>query len=1011
MTDADREQRLEQLIADYLVAQDAGISTDRAALVAANPQLDADLRSFFREHDRLARLAAPLRAAAGATTSRELETTLCAIGSLSSPSDATIDQGRTHGPIDHDANIAASAVPQSSSRSRNVRYFGDYEIQKELGHGGMGVVYKATQVSLNRPVALKMLRAGMLADDAELRRFQNEAEAVALLDHPCIVSVYEVGEHDGQRYFSMKLVEGGNLAEKLGTFKNDHRAAVNMVIEAAEAVQHAHMRGILHRDLKPANILIDDQAHPHITDFGLAKLMESDVELTTTGAVMGTPAYMSPEQAAGRRGAMTLATDVYGLGAIFYAMLTGNAPFGGESVVDTLDAVRTRPPEGPRKRNAAIPRDLELVCLKCLEKAPADRYPTAGALADDLRRWAAGEPVSVRAAGVVERVAKWARRKPTLAAAYSLGLLTILLSGLGGAAVWQWRAAEQARRVAVISEQVAHKSEGEAKLARAAAVNSEKAAHVARTQAEHYAQIAGLQSTLALNNAQSLITLVNEKLQGPDVLEIREEVLRTALRNVNHVADSFDRSTSKELITAAGLVALGGIYRQLGQSEKASRQFLRAVEIAKERVKVKRGNDAARRNLAVVYGMLGVTDDEMNRDLNSALDYQLKALALFEDIDQNPMTADSPMPRPVIRHDLSDAYRNVGLLYFRLGKLNDALLYERKAYDLAKELAEAQPNDSSLQISLTKAALALGSTAFHAGDRTQADAVLADARQRAQKLLATRPSDLAAKLNLGVALYRTGEKSLFGGSLPDARNDMQRCLKLLDEIARADPRNVSSQQNLSKAHYRLGNLDLLEMKPDDARAHFDAALRIRAAQSDVNKEMIARQLELILAQAQVGLVDAAVATAARLAAHPKVDPELHIHLARCYAIASRTLPDRELERAQTLQAKAMDALGAAVKDGYRDLGCLEGEPDLAPLRDRDDFKALLAAMPPSAQSGRDASKSGANRRKRVLVPGHGMSHIRRQSPWSAEARQLSSRDHEHVTITLADFLGGSVARI
>ena len=205
----------------------------------------------------------------------------------------------------------------------------------------MGVVYKARQVSLNRPVALKMIKAGVLADDAELRRFQNEAEAVALLDHAGIVPVYEVGEHDGQRYFSMKLVEGGNLAEQLDAFKDDPKAAATLLAETAEAVHHAHMRGILHRDLKPANILVDAEGHPHVTDFGLAKRVEADVEMTASGAILGTPAYMSPEQAAGHRGTITTATDVYGLGAILYALLTGKAPFGGDSVIDTLDAVRT----------------------------------------------------------------------------------------------------------------------------------------------------------------------------------------------------------------------------------------------------------------------------------------------------------------------------------------------------------------------------------------------------------------------------------------------------------------------------------------------------------------------------------------------------------------------------------------------------------------------------------------------------------------------------------------------
>ena len=343
-----------------------------------------------------------------------------------------------------DGNEATRDQPSGAT----IRYFGDYEIQKELGRGGMGVVYKARQISLNRPVALKMIKAGVLADDAELRRFQNEAEAVALLDHPGIVPVYEVGEHDGQKYFSMKLVEGGNLAELLTAFQHNTRAAVTLMIEAAEAVQHAHTRGILHRDLKPANILIDAQGHPHITDFGLAKRMESDVEMTASGAIMGTPAYMSPEQADGRRGAMTLATDVYGLGAIFYALLTGKAPFGGMSVVDTLDAVRSHPPEPPSKRRANVPRDLELICLKCLEKNPADRYAMAGMLVDDLRRFASGEPVSVRAAGAVERVAKWARREPILAAAYTLGLLASAAGRLWGAAAWQWRTAVTAKATA-----------------------------------------------------------------------------------------------------------------------------------------------------------------------------------------------------------------------------------------------------------------------------------------------------------------------------------------------------------------------------------------------------------------------------------------------------------------------------------------------------------------------------------------------------------------------------------
>jgi WD40 repeat protein/tRNA A-37 threonylcarbamoyl transferase component Bud32 len=334
---------------------------------------------------------------------------------------------------------------------------GGYDVQAVLGRGAMGVVYRARQVSLNRTVALKLLRAGVLADQEELRRFQNEAEAAAGLDHPGIVPVYEVGERDGQRYFSMKLVPGGNLADRLASFRDNPRIAATLVAEAAEAVQHAHVRGILHRDLKPANILVDGDGHPHITDFGLARRVEADSELTATGAILGTPAYMAPEQTLGRRGAITTATDVYGLGAVFYALLTGLAPFRGDSLVETLAKVKEQPPESPRRLNPGVPRDLEVVCLKCLEKDPRRRYASAGALADDLRAWLEGRPIAARPVSPLERAGLFLRRRPALAAAYGLTAAVLLLAGFGGSLVWLWRDAERARSAAVaVRDREAH---------------------------------------------------------------------------------------------------------------------------------------------------------------------------------------------------------------------------------------------------------------------------------------------------------------------------------------------------------------------------------------------------------------------------------------------------------------------------------------------------------------------------------------------------------------------------
>ena len=302
----------------------------------------------------------------------------------------------------------------------------------------MGIVYRAIQISLNRPVALKMIKAGILADAAELRRFRNEAEAVAMLDHPGIVPVFEVGEHAGQRYFSMKFVEGGNLADRLATMVNEFRAAARLLAGAAEAVHHAHMRGILHRDLKPANILVDAVGQPQITDFGLAKRVEGDLEMTASGAIMGTPAYMSPEQANGRRGTITTATDVYGLGAILYALLTGKAPFVGESLVETLNAVRTRAPVPPRASNALTPRDLETICLKCLVKEPRRRYASAQALADDLQAWLDSRPIAARRVGGGERAWLWCKRKPVEATLATSVLLAVVV-GTGAVIAVQTR--------------------------------------------------------------------------------------------------------------------------------------------------------------------------------------------------------------------------------------------------------------------------------------------------------------------------------------------------------------------------------------------------------------------------------------------------------------------------------------------------------------------------------------------------------------------------------------------
>jgi eukaryotic-like serine/threonine-protein kinase len=299
-----------------------------------------------------------------------------------------------------------SAAAASGVESANLpRSFGDYDLEEELGRGGMGVVYKARQHSLNRTVAVKMILRGDFASGVDLARFRSEAESAARLEHPHIVSIYEVGQWEGQAYFTMQYVDGTTLARLVANGPLPPREAARLLIPICRAIQHAHEKGILHRDLKPSNVLIDKEGQPLVTDFGLAKRVQdagasSFRSLTQTGAILGTPSYMSPEQAARSRGTLTAATDIYSLGTVFYEMLTGRPPFQAPTHLDTILLVLEQEAVPPRLLNKKVDRDAEMICLKCLQKPAELRYGTAAGLAADLEAFLKGEPISARSSGI-----------------------------------------------------------------------------------------------------------------------------------------------------------------------------------------------------------------------------------------------------------------------------------------------------------------------------------------------------------------------------------------------------------------------------------------------------------------------------------------------------------------------------------------------------------------------------------------------------------------------------------
>jgi WD40 repeat protein len=362
-----------------------------------------------------------------------------------------------------------------------------YDLLGELGRGGMGVVYRARQRALNRVVALKMVLAGDHASTSDLARFRQEAEAVAHLHHPHIVQIYEVGEQNGRPFFSLEFIGGGSLAQRLAGNPQPPRAAAALIETLARTMHFAHQRGIIHRDLKPANVLLTPEGMPKITDFGLAKRLEQDTGNTRTGAVLGTPSYIAPEQAAGKGREIGPAVDVYALGAILYELLTGRPPFKGETSLDTMLQVMSEEPVPPTRLQPKVPRDLETICLKCLQKDPRKRYPTAQALADDLKRFLAGEPIVARPTGVLERSWKWMRRRPTVAAL----LLVCVLGALAllGGSVWisrrEHRRAEEAERQRQIAEQLRTRAEEEQQKARKAEQAAREAEQRAHFQLEH----------------------------------------------------------------------------------------------------------------------------------------------------------------------------------------------------------------------------------------------------------------------------------------------------------------------------------------------------------------------------------------------------------------------------------------------------------------------------------------------------------------------------------------------
>lgn len=433
--DSEEDERLNGILAEFIQQMETGTNSDPQEILSRHPEYAEELKEFFNDKARFDRLAKPFK-----------------------PVGDPVAQ-----PVNVDATLLSSEADSHSQSTRapdigsKLRYFGDYELLEEIARGGMGVVYKARQSTLKRIVALKMILSGQLAGEEAVGRFYTEAEAAAKLDHPNIVPIFEIGQHQGQHYFSMAYVDGESLARKLMAGPLPPRDAAQLMKKVADAITYSHIEGVVHRDLKPANVLVDKDGEPRVTDFGLAKRIstqslagntqESVANLTTTGQILGTPSYMPPEQASGKTDDVGPLADVYSLGALLYCLVTGRPPFQAASPIDTLLQVLEREPVPPRQLNPGVPRDLETICLKCLEKDCGRRYQSAREFADELQRFLEGRPIAARPASKAERSWRWCRRNPVIAATSALAVASLLMSVTLGIvfAIHQSRAAEHNR--------------------------------------------------------------------------------------------------------------------------------------------------------------------------------------------------------------------------------------------------------------------------------------------------------------------------------------------------------------------------------------------------------------------------------------------------------------------------------------------------------------------------------------------------------------------------------------
>ena len=680
--------------------------------------------------------------------------------------------------VSHGETVKVAAKPA-------IKHPDDYEIQSEIGRGGMGVVFIARQKSLNRLVALKMVLSAQFSSEAEIERFHIEAAAAGKLDHPGIVPVHEVGEYEGQHYYSMGYVEGQSLSQRMRDAKGPlgPRISAKLVSKIAAAMHYAHKKGIIHRDLKPSNILLDENDEPKITDFGLAKNMEFDSKLTMTGQIVGTPSYMPPEQATGIVKRIGPAADIYSLGAMLYEMLTGRPPFGAASVGETIRQVIVDEPAPPRVLNSSVPADLQTICMKCLEKEPAKRFETAGALQQELDRFLDGKPIQSRPVGRIERIWRWCRRNPIEA---------VLAAGLAIAVLF-------ALIVLVVSNRIQR-------------TQNEKL-----TVALDEADASFRQMLRAVND---LFTLVSEDrlLREPGMQPLRKELLQRALEYYQLLLQqrADDPSLRDEL--ALAYFRVGFITEQLESPETALDSYRLAQTMLESLFDEEPENKERLLALGDTLNAMGTAFDKLQRTDDAVAAYELS-------IKYREQLVEFARDNHEYQRKLANARMNLGLA-IRHRDEKAAMVQFDRAQELRVKLIESDPSNAAVQRDLARGHFNLMNIALESGDVETAERHVRHAIDGFQKLAAESSMDDRYSLSVCQRL----DADLFRNRTDDFEQALPRYLaafKTIDVLVRKNPSvtnyiaaRAEMETSLGWAYSNLGNAN-------------EAVIRLRRAEQDL----------------------------------------------------------------------------------------------------------------------------------------------------------------------------------